>query len=186
LVSVTLALAVLLESVLHCDLPVVQELAVHVRDRIVRGVEGRVRDEAVAFAEVRLVAGDLGRRHQRAEAREGLEQHFLFHHGVQVADEQLCSHACAASQAARALGSSAASVGAGLVDSDRLAPEADLVHDLDGIVGVFLGSELDEAVALVGLRDTVFGEVDVDDGSGLEHQLPDLRICGLFREVADI
>jgi hypothetical protein len=38
----------------------------------------------------------------------------------------------------------------------------------------------------VGLRDAVFGEVDVDDGPGLEHQLPDLGICGLFGEVADV
>ena len=181
-----LALAVLLESVLHRDLLVHQELAVHVGDRIVRSVEGRVRDEAVALAEVRLVTGDFGRRDQRAETREGLEQHFLFHHGVQVADEQLCSHACAASQPARALGSSITSVGAGLVDSDRLAPEADLVHDLDGVVGVFLGCELDETVALVGLRDAVLGEVDVDDGSGLQHQLPDLRIGCLLGEVADV
>jgi hypothetical protein len=157
LVAVALALAVLLESVLHRDLLVHQELAVHVRDRVVRGVEGSVRDETIALAEVRFVAGDLGRRHQRAEAREGLEEHFLFHERVQVADEQLCSHARAASQSTRALGSSTTSVGAGLVDSNRFTPEADLVHDLDGIVGVFLGCELDEAVALVGLRDSVLG-----------------------------
>jgi hypothetical protein len=186
LVAVALALAVLFESVLHRDLLVHQELAVHIRDRVVRGVKGRVRDEAVAFAEIGLVAGDFGRRDQRAEARKGLEQHFLLHHGVQVADEQLCSHAGAASQPARALGASVASVGAGLVHSDWFSPDADLVHDLDGIVGVLLGAELDEAVALVGLCDAVFGQVDVDDGAGLQHQLPDLGICGLLGEVADV
>ena len=28
--------------------------------------------------------------------------------------------------------------------------------------------------------------MDVDDGAGLEHQLPDLRVGGLLGEVADI
>lgn len=129
----------------------------HVGDSIVRSFERRVRDEAVAFTEVRFVAGDFGRCHERAEAREGLEEHLLFHHRVQVADEQLCSHTCAATQASCAFRTScSSSIRAGFVDSDWFAPEADLVHDLDSVVGVFLGTEFDEAIALMCLRYAIF------------------------------
>ena len=50
---------------------------------------------------------------------------------------------------------------ADLVDSNRLPPELDLVHNLTGIFRILLRQELAEAVALVAHRDSVFGEVDV-------------------------
>jgi hypothetical protein len=59
-VSVTLSLAVLLESVLNGDFLVHEVLAVHVCDGIVRGFEGGEGDESVALCEVGVVASDLG------------------------------------------------------------------------------------------------------------------------------
>lgn len=59
LVAVPLALAVLLVRVLHRDLLVHEVLAVHVGDGVVARLEGAEADEAVAFAEVGVVAGDL-------------------------------------------------------------------------------------------------------------------------------
>lgn len=184
-VTVTLALAVLLESVLDRDLLVHEELAVHVLDRIVGGFERGVGDESIALADVGVVARDLGRSDQRAEAREGLEEHLLLHHGVQVSNEQLSSNSCATAQS-RSFSSSSTLVCARLVDANRLAPEANLIHDLDGVVGIFLGRKLDEAIALVSLGDAVFREVNVDDGSGLYHQFPDNRIGCLLGEIADV
>lgn len=59
LVAVALALAVLLVGVLDGDFFVREVLAVHVGDGFVGGLEGGEGDEAVAFAEVGVVAGDL-------------------------------------------------------------------------------------------------------------------------------
>lgn len=73
-----------------------------------------------------------------------------------------------------------------LVDTDRLAPEADLVHDFGGIVGVLFADELDEAEALVCLGDAVFGQVDVDDAAGLEHEFPYELVGDALVEVADV
>lgn len=46
--------------------------------------------------------------------------------------------------------------------------------------------KLDKAVALVGLCDAVFGEMDIGDAAGLEHELPNQRVGDAFIEVADI
>lgn len=59
LVTVPLALAVLLVRILHGDLFIHQILAVHVGDGGVGGLEVAKGDEAVAFGQVIIVAGDL-------------------------------------------------------------------------------------------------------------------------------
>jgi hypothetical protein len=48
-----------------------------------------------------------------------------------------------------------------LVDTDRLPVELDLVHDLAGILGVVLGEELAEPVALVRHGDAVLGQMHI-------------------------
>lgn len=48
-----------------------------------------------------------------------------------------------------------------LVDPDGLAVQLDLVHDPAGVLGILLRSELAETEALMSLRNTVLGQVDV-------------------------
>jgi hypothetical protein len=58
-IAMSLAFAILFVGVLHGDFLVGKELAVHVRDGFVRGLEVGEGDEAVAFGDVCLVACDL-------------------------------------------------------------------------------------------------------------------------------
>jgi hypothetical protein len=90
-VAMAFALAVLLVGILHADVLVHEVLAVHVGDGVVGGLEGGVGDEAVALGEPGLVAGDLWRLDERAEARECVVEGLLVDEGVQVADEELSS-----------------------------------------------------------------------------------------------
>lgn len=129
----------------------------------------------VATRKMEVNMTNLGGRSQRAKANKSLKQNLLIHHGVQVADKQL------GADIQRLL-----LVCARLVDADGLPPQAHLVHDLCSILGILLALELDEAVALVGLGDAVFGQMDVGDAAGLEHELPDEGICDAFIEVADV
>lgn len=174
-VAVSLALAVLLVGVLDADVLVHEELAVHVVDGVVAGLEGAVADEAVALAEPVVVAGDLGGRDEGAEATEGIVQDLLVDHGVQVADEQLGADLEGLLLVSR-----------GLVDTQGLAVQTDAVHDLGGVVSVHLAVELDKAEALVQLGDAVLGQVHVDDGAGLHHQLPYHGIAGALVDVANV
>ena len=73
-----------------------------------------------------------------------------------------------------------------LVDADRLAVEFDHVHDLDGVLGVLLVHELDEAVALMVLRDAVFGHMNVDDGACLDEELPQNGLGDLLVETSHV
>jgi hypothetical protein len=60
-------------------------------------------------------------------------------------------------------------IGTGFIDSYRPTEDFNLVHYFDCVVGVFFGLEFAEAIALVGLRDAVFGEVNAYYGTNLEH-----------------
>jgi hypothetical protein len=73
-----------------------------------------------------------------------------------------------------------------LVDSNRSTKDLDLVHDLDSIVCILFGLEFAEPVALVGLRDSVFGEMDADDGADLEHKFPYQGVCCFLVNVANV
>lgn len=64
-----------------------------------------------------------------------------------------------------------------LVDSNWLAVKAHLVHDPRSVLGVLLAIEFDEAIALVCLRHSVFGEMHVDNPPCLQHELPDKMIA---------
>ena len=175
LVAVSFSLAVLLVGVLHRDVLVHEVLIVHVGNGIVRGFEVGVGYEAIAFGEVGFIAGKLGLSYERTETAKGVVKHSLVDHGVEVANEEFSTHF-----------DGFLFVSAGLVDADGFAVEADLVHDTGGIVGVFFGVELDETIALVGLSDAVFGEVDVGYAAGLEEEFPDKSIGHSFVEVADV
>jgi Tfp pilus assembly protein PilZ len=59
LVTVSLAFAVLLVSVLNGDLFVHQVLTVHVGDGVIRGLEVGERDESVALGKIVFVTGNL-------------------------------------------------------------------------------------------------------------------------------
>ena len=67
-ITMALALPVLLVGILYADVLVHQILTVHVGDGVVRGLEVGVGHEAVTLGQASLVAGDLGRLHERAEA----------------------------------------------------------------------------------------------------------------------
>lgn len=63
-------------------------------------------------------------------------------------------------------------MGGCLVHPDWLPIEFDHVHDLNGIVSIFLTQEFHEAVALVLTSDSILWHVGVDDWPCLEKQLP--------------
>jgi hypothetical protein len=113
--------------------------------------------------------------HERAKPAECVVQCLLVHHGVQIPDEEL-----GADFDALLL------VGRSLVDADGLAEEAHLVHDFGGIFGVFFCLELDEAIALMGLGDSVFRQMDVNDATSLEHELPYQWIGNALVEIPNI
>lgn len=60
------------------------------------------------------------------------------------------------------------------------------MHDLDGVVGVLLALELDEAVALVLVGDLVPGDVHVDHRPALREQLPEDVLVDLLVDVARV
>lgn len=175
LVAVALALAVLLVRVLHADVLIHEELAVHVVDGIVAGLEAAVADEAVALAQAVVVAGDLGRGDEGAEAAEGVVEDLLVNHGVQVADEELGADL-----------EGLLLVGGGFVDAQGFSVESYAIHDLGGIVSIYLSIELDEAEPLVRLCNPVLGQVDVYHRPCLDHQLPDQCIGSTLVDVANV
>ena len=93
--------------------------------------------------------GYLGGCDDDAKGGEGVVEQLLVDLGVEVADEEVGTHV------------HGLAVALGLVDAQRLAVELDHVHDLDGVLGVLLGGELDEAIALVQVRELVLGDVHV-------------------------
>ena len=186
--AVALALGVLLEGVGHGDRPVTQVLAVHGLNGGVRGVKAGEIDEGVALGVPCIrVPHDLRRLQDDAEGTERVIEELLVDLRVQVADEDVGAHV------------QVLVVRRGLVDPDGLAVELDHVHDLYGVVGVFLAEELHKAVAferggrgfrlrfdiytfflytflflptLMLSRDSVFWHVCVDHRSGLQEELP--------------
>jgi len=90
-----------------------------------------VADEAVALALARRrITRDLRRRDERAELREGVPELALVDIPVKTADEEVGTDV------------ELPLVRRGHVDADRLAEELDLIHDLDGVVGVLGRVEL--------------------------------------------
>lgn len=87
LITVTLALAVFLVGILHCNLLVHEVLAVHIGDCGVRGFEIGVAHKTISLAEILFVACNIGRRNETAKALKGLQKNALVNHGVKVADE---------------------------------------------------------------------------------------------------
>ena len=155
-IAVTLAFTVLFVGVLYTDFLVHEVLAAHVGDGIIGGLEVGVGDEAVAFGQVGLVTSDLGLGNECTEAAEGVVEHTFVDHRVKVADEELGTYL-----------DGFLLVGGGFVDTNGLAEKAHLVHDPSSVVSVFFREELDKAIALVGLGDSVFGEVNVCYAAGL-------------------
>lgn len=175
LVAVALALAVLLVGVLDRDGLVDEILVVHVSDGVVRRLEGRVADEAVALGHALVVACDLGRRHELAEAAERVVQDLLVHGRVEVAHEELGPHVREPLLVRRRL-----------VDPQRLAEQTDAVHAPGRVVGIRLRVELDEAEGLVRLRHAVLGQVHVHHRPHLEHELVYEGIVGPLIDIAHI
>ena len=155
-IAVAFAFTILLVGVLYTDFLVHEVLPAHICDGIVGGLEVGVGDEAVTFGQVRLVASDLGLGNECAEAAESIVEHTFVHHRVKIAHEELGAYF-----------DGLLLVGGGFVDTYGLAEEAHLVHDSSSIISVFFRKKLDEAIALVGLGDSVFGQVDICYAAGL-------------------
>ena len=60
------------------------------------------------------------------------------------------------------------------------------MQDLDGVICVFLGFKLDEAITLVLIRHLVPWDVYVDNGPCLEEQLPNDLFVDPRLQIADI
>lgn len=104
----------------------------------------------------------LWSRYKTPKTTERIIQHLFCNHWVKIAHKQLRTNLD------RLL-----LVRGRLVYADGLPVEADLVHNSSSIFGVLLADEFDEPIALMGLGDAVFGEMNVDNAAGLEHQFPD-------------
>lgn len=174
-VAVALALAVLLVGVLDRDRLTEEVLAVHGGLGGVAALERVEADEAVALGDVVLVADDAGLAQHAAELAEGVVEDLLVDLGVEVVDEELGANV-----------HHLLLVGARLVDADRLAPDADAVEHLGGVLGRRGRVELDEAVALVGLRHAVLRHVHLADGADLGHQLREQVLGEALIDVADV
>jgi hypothetical protein len=160
LVSMALSLSVLLVRVLHRDLLVHHELAMHAGNGAIGRFKVTIGDEAVALGQAVLVAGDLGRVDQRTKLAKGVVECLLVNHAVEVTQEELGANFDVLLL-----------VGRGLVDTDAAAVEGNVVHNLGRIIGLGLGVELDETKTLVLAVDTIDGHVDIAHATGIEHQL---------------
>lgn len=148
-------LGVLFDGILHPDLPAGEELAVHLRDGEIGGVEVIVADEAVAFGcAVVRVPINLG-ADDHAEVGEGIVECLLVDFGVQIADKKIGSDI---------LGSF---VLGGLVDFDGLAIQFDHVHNFDGVVCILLTFELDEPESLMLVGNFIPGNMHIHDWPAL-------------------
>ena len=156
----------------------------HIRDRVIRPLKRRVTNKPIPLTKIRIIPRNLRRRSEWSKPRESLEKRLLIRHGIQIPHEQLRPNSL--SLPSLATHSPSPLISARLVDPNRLPPQADLIHGFGGIVGVVFGAEFDEAVALVGLGDAIFGEVDVEDGAGLQHEFPDEAVGAALVEVADV
>jgi hypothetical protein len=117
----------------------------------------------------------LWSRSQATKTTKSLKQDTLINHVVQISNKQLSANIQRLLLVCRSL-----------VDTNGLAPQANLVHDFGSIVGIFLANKLDKTKALVSLGNAIFGKVDVDNATGLQHQFPDQLVGHALVEVADV
>ena len=74
--------------------------------------------------------------------------------------------------------------GTDLVDSNRLPVQPYLIHYPRSILRILLTDELNEAITLMCLRDSVLGEMYIHYSTSLEHELPDQAVCNSLVDVA--
>lgn len=175
LVTVSLALAILLESVLHRDLFAEEVLPMQVVNRGVTRLEVPKADKAKALTRPGIIPRHLWHAQQRAEPAECIVQNLLIDHRIQISNEELCANLC-----------TLLLVRAGFIHTQRFAVQFDSVHDIGGVLSVGRGTILYEAEALVGLGDAVAGHVNVVNWAHLEHDLVDDSGGGALVDVADV
>lgn len=73
-----------------------------------------------------------------------------------------------------------------LVDSNGLSIQSNLVHDFRRIFGVFLANELDKAIALMCLGDSILWQMYIDNAPSLKHKLPYQAVRNSFVDVANV
>ena len=73
-----------------------------------------------------------------------------------------------------------------LVNLNWLVEELDHVKNLDRVISVFFGLELDKAITLMLVSDFISRYVHVDDGPSLEEQLPNDLLVHPRLQIANI
>lgn len=170
-----LSLGILFEGVRHGNRSITQILAVHGVHCGIRSFKTGEINEGEPFGVACFgISHDFWRLQNYAESGESVVQQFFIHFGVQIANENVCTNI------------EIFLVGRGFVHTNGFPVELYHVHDFDGIVGVFLAQEFDEAVALVRLGDAVFGHVDVHDGACLHEEFPQEGFGDFVVQAADV
>lgn len=150
-----LPFCILLQRILHSNLPAREILVIHLLYGNITGLKVIIAHKAIAFTgSILNIPGNL-RAYNEPKITKSLIEHLLINLRIQIPNKQI------GADLLRAF------ILRGLIDFDGLAVEFDHVHDLDGVVGVLLAFELDEAVPLVLVADFVPGDVHVDDGAAL-------------------
>lgn len=167
--------AVLLHCVRDVDGAIEEELAVEALNGRIASLERVEADEAVVLGSVGSgISGYFGQTNDVSKSTECLVQHSFIDGCIEVAHEEVCANI------------DLLLVAAGLVDTDGLPKQLDTVHDLASILSVCLCLELCESIPLVSSSDPVLWQVHVDDGSCLQHQLPNQGVCAAVVEVAHV
>lgn len=168
-------LAVLLDCVVHCDVLVEQELSVERLNGSIRSLKTVEGDECKSFwlATCRIPR-HLWKPYDTTKCREGLVEQSFVDRWVETTDEQVGANINLFAVVGR------------FVDTDGLAVKLESVHDFACIVGILFGLELGKGIALVRLCDAVFGQVEVDKRTGLDHEFPDDGIGSAIVYVANV
>lgn len=149
-----------LHGVVNFDLSTWKILPIHLSNCNIWAVEVVIADKAVAFAVSCFWIPRYFGTDNHTKIAESLVQQFLVHFWVQIADKDVSPNI---------LGSF---VLWSFIDFQRLSVQLDHMHNLDGIVCIFLTFELNETVALMLIGDLIPGDVDIYNRTTLRKKLP--------------
>ena len=149
-----------LHGVVNFDLSTWKILPIHLSNSNIRAVEVVIADKAMAFAVSWFWIPRYFGTNNHTKIAESLVQQFLVHIRVQIANEDVSPNI---------LGSF---VLWSFVDFERFSVQLNHMHDLDGIVCIFLTFELNKTVPLMLIGNLVSGDVDINNRTTLRKQLP--------------
>lgn len=109
------------------------------------------------------------------KSAEGLVKHLFSSHGIKVPNEKLRTDFDTFLFVCRRF-----------VHADWFAVKADLIHYPSSIFRIFLTDELDKSISLVRLSDSILRNMNFDNSTCLEHELPQQTVSYSLIEVADV